>query len=154
MRSRNTSAASSSTLLDAHAYPATELAALYHRRWQAEVNLRHMKETLGMRVLRSQTDEGVERELLAFALVYNVACTVMTVIAIHLETTPQRISLIDTLRLLRKGLSSLVTAAIELVPDRPGRYQPRVVKRRSLQYSRMTKPRRVLKHEIMRNRYG
>jgi len=138
------------TLLDAAAYPAAELAALYHRRWQAEVNLRHLKETLGMRVLRSRTAEGVERELLAFALVYNVVCTVMTVIALHLDTTPERVSLIDTLRLLRTGIANLTTAAIECVPHRPGRHQPRVVKRRPLQYSRMTRPRHVLIQELLR----
>ena len=70
------------TLLDAEAYPASALAELYHRRWQAEVNLRHLKQTLEMRVLRSQTPDGVERELLAFALVYNLICLVMTVIAV------------------------------------------------------------------------
>ena len=52
------------TLLDAEAYPAAELTVLYHRRWQAGVNLRHLKQTLGMRVLRSQSSDGVERELL------------------------------------------------------------------------------------------
>lgn len=133
------------TLLDPQAYPAAELAELYHRRWQAEVNLRHLKETLGMRVLRSKTADGVERELLVFALVYNMICAVMTVIAIHLETTPQRVSLIDTLRLLRQGLANLAIAAIVLNPHRPGRHQPRVVKRRPLQYTRMTKPRLELK---------
>lgn len=138
------------TLLDAKTYSAADLAALYHRRWQVEVNLRHMKETLGMRVLRSKTESGVERELLAFALVYNVVCSVMTVIALHLETTPERISLIDTLRLLRVGISTLTAAAIERVPHRPGRVQPHVVKRRPLQYPRMTRPRRVLMQEIMK----
>lgn len=142
------------TLLDAKTHPAADLAALYHRRWQVEVNLRHMKETLGMRVLRSRTEQGVERELLAFALVYNVVCSVMTIIALHLETTPERISLIDTLRLLRVGISRLATAAIERVPHRPGRIQPRVVKRRPLQYSRMTRPRQVLIQELMRGAQG
>lgn len=140
------------TLLDAEAYPAVALAELYHRRWQAEVNLRHLKETLGMRVLRSQSPDGVERELLAFALVYNLICLVMTVIAVHLQTTPERVSLIDVLRLLRLGLDRLVVAAIVVNPDRPGRVQPRVVKRRPLQYSRMTRPRAVLKRELLEGR--
>ena len=139
------------TLLDAEKYPASELAELYHRRWQAEVNLRHLKDTLGMRVLRSQTPDGVERELLAFALVYNLICMVMTVIAVHLETTPERVSLIDVLRLLRHGLDrAAVAVAIVVNPDRPGRIQPRMVKRRPLQYSRMTRPRAVLKRELIK----
>ena len=140
------------TLLDAEAYPAAELAELYHRRWQAEVNLRHLKQTLGMRVLRSQSPDGVERELLAFALVYNLICLVMTVIAVHLETTPERVSLIDVLRLLRHGLDRLVAATIMVNPARPGRVQPRVVKRRPLGYSLMTEPRAVLKRKLMNSR--
>ena len=139
------------TLLDAQRYPATELAALYHRRWQAEVNLRHLKDTLGMRVLRSQTEAGVARELLAFALVYNLVCMVMTVIAVHLQTTPERVSLMDVVRLLRYGLERVVVAAVVINPDRPGRAQPRVVKRRPLGYSRMTQPRDVLKRKLMKS---
>lgn len=154
------------TLLDADKYPADALAALYQRRWQAEVNLRHLKETLGLRVLRAKSAAGVERELLAFALVYNLICAVLTVIAVHLETTPARVSVIDVLRLLRSGLlrcsgllpcsdlARLAAATIELNPDRPGRHQPRVVKRRPLQYSVMRKPRHVLKRELMNNRSG
>lgn len=149
-RTRNVTLAT--TLLDAQTYPAAELAELYHRRWRAEVNLRHLKDTLGMRVLRSRTEAGVERELLAFALVYNLICAAMTVIAAHLDTAPERVSFIDVLRLLRHGLDRLAAAAIVINPDRPGRHQPRVVKRRPLGYSRMTKPRAVLKRELMKSR--
>jgi hypothetical protein len=142
------------TLLDEKAYPASALANLYHRRWQAEVNLRHLKETLGMRVLRSKREAGVERELLAFALVYNAICAVLTVIAVHLETTPERIGLLDVLRLLRHGLAELIVMTIVVNPDRPGRHQPRVVKRRPLQYARMTKPRDILKRALMKSGGG
>ena len=123
------------TLLEAQMYPAAALAELYHRRWRAEVNLRHLKDTLGMRVLRSQTAAGVERELLAFALVYNLICAAMTVIAVHLETTPERVSFIDLVRLLQYGLDRAAAATIVINSDRPGRFQPRVVKRRPLGYS-------------------
>ncbi len=139
------------TLLNAERYPASELAELYDRRWQAEVNLRHLKETLGLRVLRSQSVAGVERELLAFALVYNAICAVLTVIAVHLETAPERVSVVDVLRLLRHGLDRLTVAAIVLNADRPGRVQPRVVKRRPLQYALMTRPRAQLKRDLLRN---
>jgi hypothetical protein len=141
------------TLRDAAAYPRDALAELYQRRWQAEVNLRHLKGTLGMRVLRSRSVAGVERELLAFALVYNLICAVLTVLALHLETTPARISLVDVLRLLRQGLVHVASAAIVVNPDRPGRHQPRVVKRRPLEYSRMTRPRAKLKRELLQNQH-
>jgi len=141
------------TLLDAKAYPAQALAELYQRRWRAEVNLRHLKSTLGMRVLRSQSVAGVERELLAFALVYNLICAILTIVALHLVTTPERVSLIDVLRLLRLGVADRAEAAIVVNPARPGRYEPRVVKRRPLSYPRMTKPRIVLK-PALRKRGG
>jgi hypothetical protein len=141
------------TLGDAEAYPRDALAELYHRRWQAEVNLRHLKDSLGMRVLRSQSVAGVERELLAFALVYNLICAVLTVLALHLETTPAKISLVDVLRLLRHGLAHVAAAAIVVNPDRPGRHQPRVVKRRPLGYARMTRPRAELKRELLQNQH-
>ena len=138
------------TLLDAEAYPAVELAELYYQRWQAEINLRHLKDTLEMRVLRAKRVAGVERELLAFALIYNLICVVMSAIAVHLETTPERVSFIDLVRLLRHGLDRVAVAAIVINPNRPGRVQPRVVKRRPLQYSRMTQPRYILKRELMK----
>ena len=75
----------------------------------------------------------------------------MTVIAWYLATTPDRVSLVDVLRLLRQGLAGVTDAAITVNPDRPDRHQPRVVKRRPLQYSRMTRPRAVLKRELMNN---
>lgn len=108
--------------------------------------------TVGL-MARAMTQAGVERELLAFALVYNAICTVRTVVAVHLETTPARVSLVDVLRLLRHGLDRLMAmaAAIVVNPDRPGRVQPRVVKRRPLQYSLMTRPRGELKRELMQN---
>ncbi|TAL02137.1 MAG: IS4 family transposase, partial [Verrucomicrobia bacterium] len=65
------------TLLDAHAYPVSELAALYERRWQVEVNLRHLKTTMGMEVLHSKTVAGVTKELYMFTLVYNLVRLIM-----------------------------------------------------------------------------
>ena len=142
------------TLLDAERYPKAELADLYYRRWQAEINLRDLKDTLGLRVLRAQTVAGVEREVLAFALLYNLLCAVRTVIAVHLETAPARVSLLDVVRLLCCRLDRVADAAIVVNLDRPGRVQPRVVKRRPLGYSRMTRPRRELKQKLLENGWG
>lgn len=139
------------TLLDARRYPAEALAELYGLRWQVEVNLRHLKLTLGMDVLRSQSVEGVERELLAFALVYNLVCAVRTAAAQHLRTTPERISVIDVLRLLRHGLANTAHPALVVNPNRPGRHQPRVRKRRPPKYPLMTRPRAELKKKLLEN---
>ncbi len=51
------------TLLDPVRYPKKDLVELYERRWQVETNLRHLKQTMGLDVLRCQTDEGIRKEL-------------------------------------------------------------------------------------------
>jgi hypothetical protein len=56
------------TLLDAGAYPASALAELYLGRWWIEGDLKHLKITMGMDVLRCETVEGVLKELAVFAL--------------------------------------------------------------------------------------
>ena len=60
------------TLLNPQTDPALELAELYRQRWQVETNLRQLKQTLGLAVLKSATVAGVEKEILVFALVYNL----------------------------------------------------------------------------------
>ena len=60
------------TLLDPEKYPATELAELYARRWQVEINFRHLKTTLKMEVLHGKSPKMVETEILAYVLVYNL----------------------------------------------------------------------------------
>jgi hypothetical protein len=85
------------TLLDAAAYPAKELASLYGQRWKIETNLRHLKQTMKMDVLRCETVQGVLKELTVFALVYNLVRAVM-VEASHRQQVPvDRISFADAL---------------------------------------------------------
>ena len=151
------------TLLDPEAYPAEDLAELYASRWQVEVNLRHLKETMGMKVLHSKTVEGVRKELLVFALVYNLVRAVMHEVATHADVAPDRVSFIDAWRWLRDPWDEPETAGnmpandpptsdlprtnatrpppVMINPHRPGRYEPRVRKRRPPQYPVMTKPR-------------
>jgi hypothetical protein len=51
------------TLLDAAAYPAEDLATLYFQRWEVETDFAHLKTTLGMDVLHCETEAGVLKEL-------------------------------------------------------------------------------------------
>jgi hypothetical protein len=60
------------TLLDPVLYPKSELADLYMRRWQIEVDFRHLKTTMGLEVLHCKTVDGVLKELYIFALSYNL----------------------------------------------------------------------------------
>ncbi|HUU69675.1 MAG TPA: transposase [Planctomycetota bacterium] len=64
------------TLLDQKLYPADELAALYGRRWEIEVDLDHLKTTLGMDVLWAESPEVVIKEVWDHFLAYNLVITV------------------------------------------------------------------------------
>lgn len=60
------------TLLDHQRYSKEALAQLYYRRWLAELNLRDIKITMGMDVLRCKTPEMIHKELLMFIIAYNL----------------------------------------------------------------------------------
>ena len=60
------------SLLDPEAFPPAELAAAYRRRWDAELDIRSIKQTMGMDVLRCKTPDMVRKEVYAHLLVYNL----------------------------------------------------------------------------------
>ncbi len=132
------------TLRDAAAYPATALAELYFRRWQVEINIRHMKISMKMDVLRCETVDGVLKELAMFGLAYNLVRSVMGESARLQGVDPDRIGLVDAVRWLI-GLEEADLSVLVVNPARPGRVEPRVKKRRPKQYSLMTKPRSELR---------
>lgn len=132
------------TLLDAGRYPAKAIAALYGQRWQVETNLRHLKVTLGLDVLHTKSVDGIYKELAMFAIAYNLVRLVMLEAATRQGVPSKRISFVDALRWLRDaGLNTPLTPLIVL-PERPGRCEPRVRKRRPKNYPAMKKPRCVL----------
>lgn len=65
------------TLLDANLYPATELMRLYGLRWDVELDLKHLKTTLGMDVLRGKTPQMVRKEIYVYLLAYNLLRTLV-----------------------------------------------------------------------------
>jgi hypothetical protein len=132
------------TLLEASSYPASELAELYYRRWQVELNFRHIKTSMNMDVLRCETVEGVLKELAVFALAYNLVRSSMAESARLQGVTADRVSLVDAVRWLI-GVEEADESVLVVNPSRPGRVEPRVVKRRPKQYMRMTKPREELR---------
>jgi Transposase DDE domain len=136
------------TLLDAELYPAKDLAELYGQRWQIETNLRHLKQTMRMDVLRCETLNGVLKELTVFALVYNLVRAVMYEAAQRQEVSVERISFADALGWLRNTKPGSKLRLLKVNPDRPDRYEPRVVKRRPKEFDRMTKPRKVLRKQL------
>jgi len=132
------------TLADPRKYPKAELAKLYETRWSIETNLRHLKTTMRMDVLRCKSVDGVQKELLAYAIAYNLVRLRMLEAAAHQGVAPDRVSFIDALDALRHGGPT----RLHVNPDRPGRDQPRVIKRAKDRYSYMTRPRDDLRQTL------
>jgi hypothetical protein len=122
------------TLTDPQVYPAHEITQIYARRWEVEINFRHLKQTLNLEHLRSQTIAGVERELLIRSLAYNLVCATMQQAAQFLNVQTIRISFADTLHFLLLGADEPSLAQITINPYRPGRFEPRRLKRQNKHY--------------------
>jgi len=135
------------TLLDPEQYPADELIDLRLSRWMIETNLRHLKITLGMDVLKCKTVEGVRKERLMFLLVYNLLRGLMLQAARSQAVNVNRLSFADTLAWLRWG-NIAAMPIIKINPLRPGRLEPRVLKRAKKQFPYMTRSRAKLKLEL------
>jgi hypothetical protein len=129
------------TLTDADAYAKDDLAELYHSRWQIEINLRHLKQTMGMDVLRCKSVEGVLKELWMFMLVYNIVRSRMLNAADRQGCDVDRISFIDALDAMRYRGSADDDIVLIVHPLRPGRHQPRRIKRPKDRYTYLTRPR-------------
>jgi hypothetical protein len=136
------------TLLDPVAYPKEELARLYLSRWHVENNFRNLKRTLGLAELKGQSPEMVEREILALVLVYNLVRLVTHAAAERQGVPVERISFIDAARWLAHARPGEELPPLIVNPLRPGRFEPRVVKRRHNGYSVMTRPRTVLRAQL------
>ena len=137
------------TLLDAEAYPPESLAELYGMRWRVELYLRHLKTTMKMDVLKCKTVDGVLKELAVYALVYNLVRVVMLEAARRQEQDVERISFVDALRWLADPGGDEELPGLVVNPDRPGRVEPRVVKRRPKKYMWMTRTRAEWRKRLM-----
>jgi hypothetical protein len=91
------------SLVDAKRYPARELVALYHERWELELGYDEVKTDLLERqeAIRSKTPRGVAQELWAIALVYNLVRLEMERVAAEADVPPSRVSFVMALRLIR-----------------------------------------------------
>ena len=153
------------TLVDPKRYPKVKLAQLYQLRWQAtEVNLRHLKTTLKMEMIAAKTPEMVQKEIWVHLLTYNLLRTLMWQSAQQAQVSPLRISLQGTRQQFNqfrpilvqasdKNRRRLYTTLLEVIRDqllplRPNRVEPRVVKRRPKPFPRMQQPRSVLKAKL------
>jgi hypothetical protein len=94
-----------------------------------------------MDVLRTKSLDGIHKELAMFAIVYNLVRLAMLEAAQRRQIDPDRVSFVDALRWLRCVGQGGSLRPIRVVPERPGRLDPRVKKRRAKNYRLMTKPR-------------
>jgi hypothetical protein len=134
------------TLLDAKNYSTLELVKLYEKRWDVELDLKHLKTSLGMDVLRSKTPAMVRKELYIYLLAYNLLRSLMWEAGTTYGVPPLRVSLQGTRQhfdnfvpqlagVSGKQSNKIYRTLLQLivhkpVPERLGRSEPRVRKRR------------------------
>lgn len=142
------------TLLDPLKYSKEAIAELYGIRWRIETHWRELKTILGMRRLKCKTETGVRKELVAYALVYNLVHALMVRAAARQGTTPDRISFLDTLRWLLSAAPGEEMPDLIINPKREGRFEPRVIKNQDLRrsYSKMKQPRAKLRAALLRQK--
>jgi len=152
------------TLLDAGEYLPEDLAELYWQRWQAELDLRSLKETMQMSELRCKTPGMVRKEIWTHFLAYNLIRGLMAQASAEHGKRPCQISFKGTLQTLnafrdvllnspdaQETYRRLLTAiATHRVGHRPGRVEPRAKKRRRKNYAILTRPRSVAKKHLMK----
>lgn len=84
------------TLLDHTIYPTLEIVGLYYKRWDVELDLRHLKTTLEMDVLRCKTPSMIRKEIHVYLLAYNLLRSLMWQAGNTYNTPPLRLSLQGT----------------------------------------------------------
>jgi hypothetical protein len=104
---------------------------------------------MGMNVLRCQTPDGVRKELAVYLAAYNLVRLAILAAARSQRVSPRRVSFVDAMRWLAARLLGLPGVARLVVnPDRTGRSQLRVIRRRYKQYDLLRRPRRQTEAEI------
>jgi hypothetical protein len=155
------------TLLDAE-ITKTDIAQLYRARWNAELDLRSLKITMQMDMLRCKSPELVRKEIWTHILAYNLIRTIMAQAAIRYDVEPRSISFKGAIQTLeafqplvailgernstvRRQLYEDILAAIVVhrVANRPDRIEPRRLKRRPKKYEWLRKSRHDAKRDII-----
>lgn len=135
------------TLLDPLAYPVETIMRLYGHRWNIETCFNQLKTHAKMNTLKSHSVQGVIKELIMYLIVWNLVRMTMQTFAQAAGISVWRVSFIDTMRWLCALLQPQRPASLQLLinPDRPGRWEPRKLKRRMKEYDLLKEPRQNLK---------
>ncbi|UCC97991.1 MAG: IS4 family transposase [Phycisphaerales bacterium] len=129
------------SLLDATEYPANEIAELYLQRWRIETLFRQFKVNFSSDQLRSKSVDAISKEVAARICAVNIVRTIMLEAAIESNVDPMRISFVTAVRTMIAYApamamrpthqlpliyqSMLKEIASHIVPERPGRLEPR-----------------------------
>lgn len=148
-----------STLLDHTLYSPEKLGELYLKRWSIELYFKDIKTTMGMEILKSKTPTQVKKEICMFAIGYNLIRNIILDSSSQTGTDISKISFSGTIQQLDQWLHLFISPdltlkdyrnllyqfhtaiAQKLIPNRPGRNEPRAKKRRAKNYNLMNKPR-------------
>jgi len=154
------------TLTDAEQYSKEDIAELYGFRWNSELDIRSIKDSLNLGHVRCKSPEMVRKELWTTLLGYNLIRTTAAAAALLHDKQPRKISFTSTCqyvlsswmllscramsadRMEHHGRQLLCQIAACEVANRPGRLEPRVLKRRRHGYKLMQEPRSVLRAQL------
>ena len=156
------------TLLDPGLYPASEILQAYLRRWRLEMCLDDLKTSLQMEFLRGRTPVMVHKEIYSRLIAHNLLRCILAQAATEHRVPLDRLSFkgsLDALRHFTHAMARarskaqrqrlwdllLQTLAWDLVPERPGRREPRAIKRKKNKYPRLRAPRCQIQDRPKRN---
>ena len=147
------------TLLDADAFPKADVARMYRQRWRVEVALRDMKDTFGLDHINANTPEMIEKIIWAHALAYNVLRWHMLNACSLYEVEPEQVSVKTAAMILAANATLILAASPDgrprlfaclykqmvqaVVGRRPGREEPRAIKRRPKSRALLKEPRKL-----------
>lgn len=152
------------TMLDARTVRKKELAALYARRWHVELDIRNIKTTLGMEVLRCLTPSMVQKELWVSLLAYNLIRLLMAQAAHSAGVHPRELSFKHTVQMWTVWSSHTAPVLVQSneffrliaqlpVGNRPDRVEPRMRKRRPKSFPWLKEPRAIARRRIRKRRH-
>jgi Transposase DDE domain len=140
------------TLVNHRRVSKDALSALFARRWHVELDLRNLKTTCGMDVLRCQTPQMNDKQLWVHLLAYNAIRLLMAQAASHADVDPRGLSFKHTVQLWTQWTAHAISGKANWqtllaliaqckVAHRPGRIEPRMRKRRPKPYPWLKRPR-------------
>jgi len=144
------------SLLDPQKYLKEDLAELFKKRWNVEVDFRSLKTFLKMDILRCKCPEMISKEIWMHVITYNYLRTVMVDAALVHGVYPREISFKETVQMVRvfrpymaisgsrkrmEYYFTIIESLLDRVGNRPGRIEPRLVRNNTMNFRLLKKPR-------------